>query len=1414
MKYLFLYPHQVWPMHYFHGGVLARALINEGHEVLWVNCQRTFPGCHAQWIVPDNPAESVCNDCEQRTNFIADKMGIQPRPLSDWLTDEDRAEAALVREIDDARALQDWMDGDIPVGYYGLSSPASCERMLDLDDMTPTFMPKFRQGVENAILSHRALRKILDEEGIDRVAMHLGRLPSQQVLMNLCKTRGLTWYSWETGEIRNALALRRNTTLYDYSFCRDLWADYKDAPLTLAEMETVTTWMQARRQSGKKTGRYTFSPQATSPRELFEALELPPTENVVALFTSSVDETSFTKRMEDPTFTPVFEDQYEMIGDAIEWARGRPDFTLVIRIHPNESARANHLGMEGTKALNLYHQLFERIAPLPENVKVVWPDEKVSSYTLIDVCKAVIVYRSTTGIEAAVVGRPVICTENPPWRDAGFEFLVPSRERFSEYIEAALAADEDEMLHRATLAWRFSMHNYLKFLIPFSLVKDHGRMMMISLGFSDPARLKYGMHPGLDAALDNLIKDAWPFPAVREGWTDTDVAWERAMVQGRLRPRPSLTEMQAAPPPPAVEDLRDTFQADLALLLAQVEAGRPTLLTGPLAPSLPEIFTDSGAKPPVLIDEEDAGRRARAIHGQIGGPAAALPFSDRCAALVAVAGGLGRREDAGASLDAYRRWLRPQGRIWLYLEPAQPDNLWRPGLRGLEKALTERGFIEVFVRQAPDGGLLAIGRVPGAMPDEAITRREADPVRALMPPTRLADPCLLDVASGRVLAARREDGAWSCWPEHLDGHQPVPPYYLMDRPEVRALIPQGAERVLDVGCAGGGLGRAIKQAKPTVVVDGVEVVERAARHADEHLDQVFTGPVEQVVPRLEDGRYDAVVFADVLEHLVDPGVVLDAIKPKLSDDGVLVISLPNVRHWSVVGPLLEGRFTYEDAGILDRTHLRFFTRASIQDLFAAHGYDIVEMKQVRFGGAAPASVVEALAHAPVNTGTLADESGVYQYLLVARPQPKRPPKLTSIVLLAWNQLEYTRMCIESVLTYTRVPYELILVDNGSVDGTGDYFRDLAARHDHVKVVLNRKNLGFAKGCNQGLARADGDYVMFLNNDTIVTEGWLGRMQWWIELEPNIGIVGPVSNRVAGIQQVNGVGYDEDDPRAMIQMHAWAAAYCAKQHQRSTFVSRLIGLCLLVKRGVIDRIGGFDVGFGTGNFEDDDFCIRAKVAGYNLLIAHDVFIHHYGSKTFIGNRVDYQQTFDQNMSRFLGKWGFEREGNGYRATGLDEIVYDRARHFAPYGREEGFRPEAAPVQVEEAGDQNVLVLPPWSDDEALVGLLRSLHDTAEVARARRCTYWLRTSPEEGPLRLKQLSDLSARVGLSPDQLPDVLLVDAPLSPEREAGLFTACDAVWIDRDWPEADVAARRAMDCESTIVDGTTHLNEWLSAST
>ena len=165
-------------------------------------------------------------------------------------------------------------------------------------------------------------------------------------------------------------------------------------------------------------------------------------------------------------------------------------------------------------------------------------------------------------------------------------------------------------------------------------------------------------------------------------------------------------------------------------------------------------------------------------------------------------------------------------------------------------------------------------------------------------------------------------------------------YYQNTREELLQLILPSEKNILDVGCAAGKFGEILKEALPTRTVYGVEMDEKAASEARTRLDGVIVGDFRAMQLPYAEGSFDCVVFADVLEHFVDPAAALAQARKLLRDSGVVVCSIPNIRHYSAILRLLRKGWEYEDSGLFDRTHMRFFSLLSIQQMFAVGGWQI------------------------------------------------------------------------------------------------------------------------------------------------------------------------------------------------------------------------------------------------------------------------------------------------------------------------------------------------------------------------------------------------------------------------------------------------------------------------------------------
>lgn len=236
----------------------------------------------------------------------------------------------------------------------------------------------------------------------------------------------------------------------------------------------------------------------------------------------------------------------------------------------------------------------------------------------------------------------------------------------------------------------------------------------------------------------------------------------------------------------------------------------------------------------------------------------------------------------------------------------------------------------------------------------------------------------------------------------------------------------------------------------------------------------------------------------------------------------------------------------------------------------------------------------------------------------------------SIIIPTYNQRDYVLQCVSSIEKHTPAPYEIIVVDNGSQDGTAEA---LLRQGGMVRVAALEKNRGFAGGVNQGLMMAKGRHIVVLNNDTLVTPGWLENMMTCLRSDPQIGVVGPVTNYIGGDQQIE-VPY-----REVQEMWSFAARQNRPDPGKHRLTDRLVGFCWLFSRELFERTGYLDEGYAVGNFEDDDWIVRVRMLGYKLAVAGDAFIHHFGSVSMKALGEQDFHTVNQGNEQFYSqKWG--------------------------------------------------------------------------------------------------------------------------------------------------------------------------------
>jgi GT2 family glycosyltransferase len=254
-------------------------------------------------------------------------------------------------------------------------------------------------------------------------------------------------------------------------------------------------------------------------------------------------------------------------------------------------------------------------------------------------------------------------------------------------------------------------------------------------------------------------------------------------------------------------------------------------------------------------------------------------------------------------------------------------------------------------------------------------------------------------------------------------------------------------------------------------------------------------------------------------------------------------------------------------------------------------------------------------------------------------------KKVSIIMLAYNKLEYTKLAVDSLYKYTsHIDFEFISVNNGSSDGTKEYLDSLPNK----KKISFETNVGGDRAFNEGINHAEGEYTVFLNNDLILTENWLDNLIVVLESDPNIGVAVPACNSSSNFQTIPLEYYNT------IQLQEAAKKYNKSNSRLWEERLRLMLYAAIFRTKELKDIEGLDEIYSPGGFDDDDLTCRYRRSGYKLIFAKDTYIHHYGSVT-IGD--SYASILGRNREIFKNKFGYDSwEANDIDFEILNSLEY--------------------------------------------------------------------------------------------------------------------------------------------------------------
>lgn len=400
-----------------------------------------------------------------------------------------------------------------------------------------------------------------------------------------------------------------------------------------------------------------------------------------------------------------------------------------------------------------------------------------------------------------------------------------------------------------------------------------------------------------------------------------------------------------------------------------------------------------------------------------------------------------------------------------------------------------------------------------------------------------------------------------------------------------------------------------------------------------------------------------------------------------------------------------------------------------------------------------AAAVRRLSYAPFAAGALLELEGHDPQVALAEVGAR--PARVSIVVVSMDACDQTQRCLEALRAQRpdHVDQQILFVDNGSTDGSVEYLRT----QSDVELIANASNLGAPRARNQAISRCTGDVVVFLDNDVLVTPGWLERVLWHVTVDGNSGVVGVLSDRAAHGQQI------ECEP-GEAAAHALASARGSDHHRLFRWSVLMPSFCIALRKEVLDVLGGFDEWFSPWGFEDDDFTLRASLAGFRSRVALDVFVRHepYRGRAKAERHAELLQL---NWQRFALRWGAP-EGTTYGTVDwipalLDRGGWERADlHRSPVGQTAG---------------NCVLLWPDYADAEALEACLRDIVRPGEL---RNLSLALRIDPvlDGGVDAAVEAVEAALERLHEPGTELNVQLLDVPDADEALAQARVLCSAM--------------------------------------
>ena len=481
----------------FYEGTIAKACQLRGATVEYVLCDGLLPECDMHWDSMTNnrprPIE-LCQWCQAGSKERIAETGVPHRWLGEFVTTPEREQAfAWAQSLAPSEICQATYLG-YPLGEWVQSSVFSYFRQYPADMNNWRVVNAYRGFLLSGALVAIGLRRYLATHSVDCALLFNGRQSITRVAFELLQQHGIRILTHETPFFQSGhIMVKPNARCWSPQPFADFWRDWGSVPLTRPQLERTMKWLIGRRY-GQGLTWYVYNPSVTWDGTLKQRLNLTRGKKLLALFTSSTEETAGDKELEG-----AYEVQSTWVQDVVEWIKARNDAELVIRVHPHLA------GKSGLTRANDEFQFYEAMkAAAPRNTRIVMPDETLNSYALMDEADVGLTFGSSTGIEMAMLGKPIVLAARNFYEMGSQIITVGSRESLAADLERSLGAFSARELRRE--AYRLAYYYAFEFELPFPLVSVFG-VMDVELNYQGTEALAPGRDKALDHICDYLLEN-------------------------------------------------------------------------------------------------------------------------------------------------------------------------------------------------------------------------------------------------------------------------------------------------------------------------------------------------------------------------------------------------------------------------------------------------------------------------------------------------------------------------------------------------------------------------------------------------------------------------------------------------------------------------------------------------------------------------------------------------------------------------------------------------------------------------------------------------------------------------------------------------------------------------------------------